>query len=286
MRRNDARGRRHRAAAYGPLVAVLLAAGPGELASETLTLSTYYPAPLGVYRELVTTGAGSANTLLARDGGNVGIGLPSPSYKLDVQGTAGLPRTYLKDSEIYFSNTAHDHSGLGNTAGYAAIENASNYNTLMILGRTTSTSPLVRSVSIWDTLTVNGSQTVNGTLQVTSTLQVGGVATFQNYIKLPNLSCTWRAYSGSTAATPPSEPPSGDPTQSCPSASSRYATWTPGIFADGFSYQRWPSNPQVGSLQKFELYSKAEAGSGTAGPASWRAWSFDITSGGMYCCNR
>jgi hypothetical protein len=60
------------------LLAFLLVAGPGNLASESLVLSTYYPAPLGVYRQIITTGVGgsAAPTLLARDSvaAFVGIG--------------------------------------------------------------------------------------------------------------------------------------------------------------------------------------------------------------------
>lgn len=57
---------------------------PGFIGSETLTLTTYYPAPYGGYVSLLTTGA----TLLARDGGTVGIrtGTPNAAYALDVNG--------------------------------------------------------------------------------------------------------------------------------------------------------------------------------------------------------
>lgn len=47
---------------------------PKPLNSETLTLTTYYPAPYGGYVSLLTTD----KTLLARDSGNVGIGTPGP----------------------------------------------------------------------------------------------------------------------------------------------------------------------------------------------------------------
>ena len=56
---------------------------PRFLGSETLTLTTYYPAPYGGYASLLTTG----QTLLARDGGKVGIGTGAvaPTEKLDVR---------------------------------------------------------------------------------------------------------------------------------------------------------------------------------------------------------
>lgn len=52
--------------------------------AEQITLTTYYPAPYGVYREFTTTG----NTYLATDSGNVGIGMVNPTTKLEVQGGA------------------------------------------------------------------------------------------------------------------------------------------------------------------------------------------------------
>ena len=63
------------------LACALLAGGPGASA-ENVTLTTYYPAPSGVYTQLIAT----QNVFLARDGGKVGIGTSSPAYKLDVNG--------------------------------------------------------------------------------------------------------------------------------------------------------------------------------------------------------
>jgi hypothetical protein len=97
-------------------------------------------------------GSGTWETrLLLTRNGNVGIGTVNPQGTLDVNGAirAGT-------SDLYFTNTTHNHTGIGNTAGFAAIENSANYNTLMILGRSVSTSPLRRSVSVWDELHVYG----------------------------------------------------------------------------------------------------------------------------------
>lgn len=55
---------------------------PGSLGSETLTMTTYYPAPYGGYARILTTN----QTILARDGGNVGVGTNAPVVKLDVRG--------------------------------------------------------------------------------------------------------------------------------------------------------------------------------------------------------
>ncbi|MBI2484246.1 hypothetical protein HYV71_03625 [Candidatus Uhrbacteria bacterium] len=85
--------------------------------------------------------------------GNVGIGTTEPKAKLDVSGDIRAG-----NSDLYFTKIDHKHTGIGNERGFAAIENAENYKTLMILGR--SGTPVGRSVSIWDYLTVNGGQTV------------------------------------------------------------------------------------------------------------------------------
>jgi hypothetical protein len=72
------------------------------LSSETLTMSTTYPAPVGIYNQIVTTGNAGfvpADTTLARNAGNVflvpasnpngkvGVGVAAPLAKLDVGGS-------------------------------------------------------------------------------------------------------------------------------------------------------------------------------------------------------
>ena len=62
----------------------------------------------------------------------------------------------LENSDLYFTKTDHDHTGAGNSQGWAAIENSSNYNALMIMGRAIQTNPLRRVVKLWDMLEING----------------------------------------------------------------------------------------------------------------------------------
>ncbi len=102
-------------------------------------------------------------TDLVLDGtGRIGMGTDSPQATLDVRGPI-----YAGDSDMYFTKTDHNHSGIGNTAGWAAIENTANYNCLMVLGRSTGT-PAGRVVGVWDTLNVNGTLNVGGRTIATS----------------------------------------------------------------------------------------------------------------------
>jgi hypothetical protein len=56
------------------MAGLLLSSMAGELASENVQLTTYYPAPSGVYTQMVTT----QNTYLARDSGYVDVGTTAP----------------------------------------------------------------------------------------------------------------------------------------------------------------------------------------------------------------
>ncbi len=55
-------------------------------ASESLTMSTTYPSPAGIYKKIITT----ADAYLATKGGKVGIGTSAPVNALTVSGTADV----------------------------------------------------------------------------------------------------------------------------------------------------------------------------------------------------
>src|SRR5437016_1241369 len=64
-------------------VLFLLSAMAPELNSESVSLTTYYPSPSGIYAQMITT----QQTMLARDGGNVAVGTTNVLSKLNVNGS-------------------------------------------------------------------------------------------------------------------------------------------------------------------------------------------------------
>ena len=91
--------------------------------------------------------------------GNVGIGTDTPEGKLEVIGDIRAG-----NSDIYFTKTNHNHTGFGNTSGFAAIENSANYDSLMILGRAGTSKG--RYVRLWDYLQVNGGLDITGNVGI------------------------------------------------------------------------------------------------------------------------
>ncbi len=104
------------------LAAVMVLSVVPELNSEAVTLSTYYPAPSGVYTNMITTG----NTYLARDGGNVGVGTASPSTKLHVNGASTLGGNTSVSGNITVSGTASVTGNLSVTGSAVSISAAQN----------------------------------------------------------------------------------------------------------------------------------------------------------------
>lgn len=123
------------------LVALFMTLGTGDLASESVTLTTYYPAPSGVYTQMITTD----NTWLARDtagsgvsvgttqtvqagdkmivmGGNVGIGTTDPANMLQVTGTGNNSIDINVNGRI-MTGDANNNGGVyvNNQAGAGAL---------------------------------------------------------------------------------------------------------------------------------------------------------------------
>ena len=101
---------------------LLLAWHPGFLGSETLTLTTYYPAPYGGYVSLLTTN----QTLLARDGGNVGIGIAGPGSKLHVAGVTQITDGTASADTASYGTFGVTRPASGSTLTYIAMTRAGN----------------------------------------------------------------------------------------------------------------------------------------------------------------
>ena len=125
-----------------------------------------------------------ADALTISSAGNVGINAPSADYVRGPASRGAQPYRALTvnsaicagTSDLYFTDTSHSHTGIGNLPGYAAIENSgeSIYNALMILGRNIGTETAVRRVvKIWDELVVNGGTAI-GTATGSANLTVYG----------------------------------------------------------------------------------------------------------------
>jgi len=160
----------------------------------------------------IADGAG-ATRLYLDAAGNLGLGTNAPQAKLHVAGggariegdltvtgttvfsgsvTASGPVTLGRDdgstnvvvrgavqaahSDIYFTKTDHIHSGIGNVSGHAAIENAQNFEALMILGRQTTGG---RIVKLWDRLEINGTFRATGSADFDGSLTIGSRTPFR-----------------------------------------------------------------------------------------------------------
>ena len=146
----------------------------------------------------IADGQSTPRLFIEQSTGNIGIATIAPKAKLDINGnlsvTGNIASTgtltvtgaavlssnltvnaaiYAGNSDIYFTKTDHNYSGINND-GQDAIENALNFGALMILGRKISN---LRTVKLWDYLQVNGRLDVTGATALSSTLGVTGATT-------------------------------------------------------------------------------------------------------------
>jgi hypothetical protein len=152
------------------MIAGTLFSAATEVASETVTLSTAYPSPSGVYSQLIATG----NTNLARDGGQVGIGTSALTMTTD-----GVPNGELEVS----GGMKVDGVGIYNSAGYQLLETDTNIATNWNQGAgTTFGNAMYQPLALASGgLAVgNGSNQGQGNIYAAGTLQAAGGGS--NYI--------------------------------------------------------------------------------------------------------
>lgn len=135
-----------------PLAALMMLAAAGDLASENVTLTTYYPAPSGVYAQMITTG----NTYLARDtalnGQKVGVGTSAPGALMTIVNGDNSTNNIL---QVYPQNLSQ-----GVAVGYNYIrEIGSNGNNAMLIDAQGGANLTLQSVG---TGNVNITHGING----------------------------------------------------------------------------------------------------------------------------
>jgi hypothetical protein len=133
------------------------------------------------------------NALFINPQGYVGINTTKPEAPLDVNGNARLGgdarvggAIEAGNSDLYFTNPNHEHTGKGNTQGYAAIENAKGYNALMILGRTSSDPGSPRYIGMWDKVGIgmSGNDKPRAALDVRGDVIANNLVADNTWVKL------------------------------------------------------------------------------------------------------
>ncbi|MDE2492099.1 MAG: hypothetical protein KGM24_14720 [Elusimicrobia bacterium] len=239
---------------------VLLCAG--SLASEDVTLSTYYPAPSGVYSKLVTT----AGAYLARDSGKVGIGTATPSSELEVKGAGSTNVDLTVNGRI--------QTGDASANGGVWLSNANN----MFVGQNGTNVGFWTAGAGFNALQVaqNGNVGI-GTTSPAASLQIsGGSGRGYLFIDNTNTGCFEKDESGDVWN---SACPGGD-----------YITSQPGIFIEGWSYYNRGGQvlAQTGAgqatTQVWGLNNCSGGGTGCSGNPTWMTLKKDDSIMHVFCC--
>jgi len=234
------------------IAAAVLVLGAGDLGSETLTLNTLYPSPLGLYYELISTGirppSTAVDTLLSRDGGQVAIGTNSPTttHRLTVSNDPGA----AVQASIY-----NPSNGTGQVAGLR-FHTQSGWNVMLRTNQGNAWLELTDSAGTWWARWINTdywtkgdvgvgsspSQVISGTNRVNLEVGGGGKLRAANYVfgaREPSTSgCVLTTVSAGTTAC----------------SATRYATWIAGF---RFNDKWWNNLPSGQGGTIFGAYSPA-----------------------------
>ncbi len=194
------------------MAALCLALMALNVSPEDITLETYYPAPSGVYVNMVTT----QQTILARDGGNVGIGTTGPGSKLQINGAGS--------GNVDLSVNGRIRTGDGGGNGGVWLSNAGN----MFVGQNGANVGFWTAGAGWNAFQVTqGGYVGIGTTGPSQPLEVNGnIQADRNFITQNSGSCSVHQACPGPNGTP-TGPNGGVSSQSCPGGD--YATWTPGV---------------------------------------------------------
>jgi hypothetical protein len=130
----------------------------------------------GNYALLQSVGGGDAGATFVNSPRSVSVRINNGNrLVVEPDKTQVENELWLSNSDLYFTDPNHNHTGRGNTPGHAAIENAKDYGSLMILGRSNpSAGALNRLVRLWDRLEVKG------TFDVLSDVSLNGKHAFRS----------------------------------------------------------------------------------------------------------
>lgn len=267
------------------LVCALLVLTAGDLASESVTLTTYYPAPSGVYTQMITTN----NTYLARDGGTVGVGTaaPNPGTKLDVAGLAYMQKMMTTGGNVF--SAADPRAAdivIGSDAGTrhdSSIMFWSNASASRIFGQSD-----IFYFSVWNQDAVSGANLALGagmgaSSRVRGNLGIGSPSVFST---MPN--GTGRGYlfidNTNTGCV------EQDVTQGLVCGAGQYATFNPGMYVEGWNYANRGGQVLVqtgvgqASTQVWGLNNCSAGGAGCTGNAAWMTLKKDDSVAHIFCC--
>lgn len=273
-----------RAALRPWLVAALLVACAGELASESVTLTTYYPAPMGVYTQMITTN----NSFFARDAGKVLLGGTVLSNganldggaKLDVTGSAYMQKMLTtgnngpnaadpKAADIVVGSdagTRHD----GSIMFWSAASASRIFNQADVFYLSTWNQNAVTGANIALAATLGGSSRIQGNLGIGSTTPWG---TNRGYLYIDNTN------SGCVEV---------NVTQGSICGGGTYASFMPGLYVEGWSYANRggqvlvESQAGATSTQVWGL----DNGAGGTGNPRWMTLKKDDSIAHVFCCPR
>ncbi len=211
-----------RRAIRGTLAAAMLLVAASELNSESVTLTTYYPAPSGVYTQMITTN----NTWLARDGGRIAIGSANaPQGKVDITGLSGVEALVVR--------------AVSDTDAIRVTPNADNQNSDAFGVSNAANSASVAYISKNGRAYFGGNVGIGIDPSVTSKLALG-----PGNIRIDgSLGCVQKSFRDPCLAPLNA---GWDSDRAC--AANQYATATPGVLTEGMAYQ---SRPPLSQVQSF-----------------------------------